>query len=156
MTNMAGTSLDLACNYTDTGYSQPNQTSCTPDFVYLLVSSTSFSSSSPISLFLFQHPIIIAVHKVKLSLSMSPCHDHELTPRMAYTKYNIHRLWHTASTTYPEYSILRVHHTPKYNIHRVQDTPSVVYTEYIIHRSTASNEYSIHHVHHTPKYSIHP
>jgi hypothetical protein len=52
-----------------------------------LVSSTSSSSSSPISLFLVHNFTIIAEHKVKSSLSISPCHDHELTPSTAYTEY---------------------------------------------------------------------
>jgi len=119
----AGTSLDLACNYTDTRSSQPNQASRTPDFSYPLVSSTSFSSSSLISLFLIHISNIITEHKVKLSLSISLCHDHELTPSTAYTEYSIHRVQHTPGTAYTEYSI-----------HRVQHTPSTAYTEYSIHR----------------------
>jgi len=86
----AGTSPDPACNPPDTRSSQPNQASRTPDFSYPLVSSTSFSSSSPISLFLVHNSTIIAEHKVKSSLSISPCHDHELTPRTAYTEFSIH------------------------------------------------------------------
>jgi len=83
---MAGTSPDPACNNTDTRSSQPNQPSRTPDFSYPLVSSTSFSSSSPISLFLIHISTIIAEHKVKSSLSISPWHDHELTPSTASTQ----------------------------------------------------------------------
>jgi hypothetical protein len=88
----AGTSSDPACNYTDTRSSQPNPASHTPDYSYPLVSSTSFSSSSPISLFLVRNSTIIAEHKVKSSLSISPCHDHELAPSLAYTEYSIHRV----------------------------------------------------------------
>jgi hypothetical protein len=44
----AGTSPDPAGNITDTRSSQSNQASRTPDFSYPLVSSISFSSSSPI------------------------------------------------------------------------------------------------------------
>jgi len=95
---MAGMSPDPACNYTDTRSSQPNQASHTLDLSYPLVSSTSFSSSSPISLFLVHNSTIIAEHKVKSSLSISPCHDHELTPSTAYIEYNIHRVQHTPST----------------------------------------------------------
>ena len=40
----------------------------------------------PISLFLVHNSIIIAEHKVKLSLSISPCHNYELTPSTAYTQ----------------------------------------------------------------------
>jgi len=104
----AGTSPDPACNYTDTRSSQPNQASHTPDFSYPLVSSTSFSSSSPISLFLVHNSNIITEHKVKLSLSISPCHDHELTPSTAYTEYSIHRVQHTLSTAYTQYPRLFV------------------------------------------------
>jgi len=67
-----------------------------PDFSYLLVSSTSFSSPSAISLFLVHTSTIITELKVMLSLSMSACHDYELTPRTAYTKNSIHPS--TAST----------------------------------------------------------
>jgi len=62
-----GTSPDPACNNTDRRSSQLNQASRTPDFSYLLVSSTSFSSSSPISLFLVHNSTIIAEHKVNSS-----------------------------------------------------------------------------------------
>jgi len=82
----AGTSPDPACNNSDTRSSQLNQASHTPDFSYLLVSSTSFSFSSPISLFLIHISTIIAEHKVKSSLSISPCHDHELIPSTASTQ----------------------------------------------------------------------
>jgi len=94
----AGMSPDPACDYTDTRFSQPNQASRTPDFSFPLVSFTSFSSSSPISLFLVHNSTVIAEHKVKSSLSISPCHDHELTPSTAYTEYSIHRVQHTPST----------------------------------------------------------
>jgi len=116
-------SFDPVCNNTDTRSSQPNQASHTPDYSYPLVSSTSFSSSSPISLFLVHNSTIIAEHKMKSSLSISPCHDHELAPSIAYTEYSIHQVQHTPSTAYTEYSI-----------HRVQHTPSTAYTEYSIHR----------------------
>jgi len=86
----AGTSPDPACNFTDTRSVQPNHASCTRDFSYPLVSSTSFSSSSHIILFLVHNSTIIAEHNVKSSLSISPCHDHELAPSIAYTEYSIH------------------------------------------------------------------
>jgi hypothetical protein len=90
----AGTTPDPARNYTNTRSSQPNQANRTPDFSYPLVSSTSFSSSSPISLFLIHNSTIIAEQEVKLSLSISPCHDYELTPSLAYTEYSIYRVQH--------------------------------------------------------------
>jgi len=107
----AGMSTDPPCNYTDTRSSLPNQASRILDFSYPLVSSTLFSSSSPISLFLVHDSNIVTEYKVKLSLSISLCHDHELTPSTAYTEYNIHRVQHTPSTAYTEYSIHRVQHT---------------------------------------------
>ena len=94
----ACTTPDMGCNYTDTRSSQPNQASCTPDFSYPLVSSTSFSYSSPISLFLVHHSTIIAEPKVESSLSISLCHDHELTVSTAYAKYSIHRVQYTPNT----------------------------------------------------------
>jgi len=101
----AGTSPDPVCYSTDTSSSQSNQASHTPDFSYPLVSSTSFPSSSPISLFLVHNSSIIAEHKVKLSLSISPCHDHELTRSTPYSESSIHRVQYTPGTSYTEYSI---------------------------------------------------
>ena len=88
--NTAGMSPNPVCNITDTMSSYPNQASLTPDFSYPLVSSTSFSSSSPVALDLVHNSTIIAEHKVQSSLSISPCDDHELTPSTAYTEYYIH------------------------------------------------------------------
>jgi len=106
-----GTSPDPGCNYSDTRSSQHNQASRTPDSTYPLV-ITLFSSSFPISLFPIQNSSIIAEHKVKSFLSISPCYDHELTLSTAHTEYSIHRVQHTLSTAYTEYSIHRVQHTP--------------------------------------------
>ena len=110
---MACTIPDLACNNTDMTSSKSNQASCTPDYSYLLVSSTSFSSSSLISVFLVHNSNIIAEHKVMSSLSISPWHDHELTLSTAYTDYRIHRVQRAPSTAYTEYSIHRVQRPPK-------------------------------------------
>jgi hypothetical protein len=107
--NTAGTSPDRACNYTDTRSSEPNQASHTRDFSYPLVSSASFSSSSPMSLFLAHNSTIIAEHNVKSSLSISQCHDHELTPSTAYTEYSIHREQHTPNTSYTEDCLSSLH-----------------------------------------------
>ena len=96
--NTAGMSPDPACNHTNTRASQPNQASRTPDVSYLIVASISFSSSSPISLVLVHNSTIIAEHKVQSSLSISTCHDHQLAPSIAYTKYSIHQVQHTPST----------------------------------------------------------
>jgi len=68
----AETSPDPVCHHTDTRPSQPTLASRTPDYSYPLVFSTSFSSSSPISLFLVHNSTIIAEHKVKSSLSVLP------------------------------------------------------------------------------------
>jgi len=92
--DMAGTSPNPACNYTDTKSSQPNQASRTPDFAYPLVILHIVLIFIPISLFLVHNSTIIAEHKVKSFLSISPCHDHELTPSTAYTEYSIHRVQH--------------------------------------------------------------
>jgi len=56
----AGMSPDPAGNNTDMRSSEPNQASRTPDFSGPLVSSISFSSSSPICLFLVHNSTIIA------------------------------------------------------------------------------------------------
>jgi len=92
--DMAGTSSDPAGNNTDMRSSKPNQASRTPDFSGPLVSSISFSSSSPISFSSTTLPSL-QEHKVKSSLSISPCHHHELTPSAAYAECSIHRVQHT-------------------------------------------------------------
>ena len=84
----AGTSPNPACNNADTRWFQSNQGGRTPDFSYPLV-ITSFSSSSPIPLFLIHNSTIIAEHKVKSSHSISPCHD-----QIVNTEYSIHRVQH--------------------------------------------------------------
>jgi len=55
----------------------------------------------PSSLFLYHHRRTQSYS----SLSISPCHDHELTPSTAFTKYTIHPVQLTPSTAYTEYSI---------------------------------------------------
>jgi len=82
----SGTSPDPAGNYTNPRSPQCNQASSTPDFSHSLVSSTSFSSSSPIILFLVHNSNIIVEYKVKSSRSISSCHDHQLTPSTASTQ----------------------------------------------------------------------
>jgi hypothetical protein len=52
-------------------------------------------------------------HKVESSVSISPCHDHELTSNIAYIVYNINQVQHTPSTAYTEYSIHRRQHPPR-------------------------------------------
>ena len=138
------------CHFIDTRSYQPNQASCTHDFSSPLVFSTLFSSLSPICLFLVHNSTIIAEHKLKSSLYISPSHHHELTPSTAYTKYIHRRVQHTPSTAYTKYSIHQVQHTQstaytEYSIHQVQHTPSTAYTAYSTHRvqhtlSTASTQ----------------
>jgi len=87
-------------------------------------------------------------------------HRVQHTPSTTYTEYSIHSVQYTPSKACTEYSIHRVQHTPstaypEYSIHPVQHTPSTVYTEYSIPRvqhtlSTAYIKYSIHRVQHTP------
>ena len=59
----------------------------------------------PPSLFLVNNSTIIAEHKVNSSLSISPCHHHNLTLSTVYTKYSTHQLQHTPNTAYTRYSI---------------------------------------------------
>jgi hypothetical protein len=91
----AGTSPDLAGTITDKGSSKPNQASRTPDFSLPLVFSISFSSSSPSPSFLSTTLPSSQEHKVKSSLSISPCHHRELTRSASYTERSIHRVQHT-------------------------------------------------------------
>jgi len=57
-----------------------------PYHSHLYPQSLSFSSTTLPSL---------QEHKVKLSLSISPCHHHQLTPSAAYAECSIHRVQHT-------------------------------------------------------------
>jgi hypothetical protein len=134
----AGMTPDTTCNYPNTRSPQPNQACRTPEFSYPLVSSTLCSYSSPITLFLVHNSNIIVEPKAKSSLSISLCHDHELTVSTVFAQYSIHREQYTLNTAYSEYSIHRVQHTPStaftnYSIHRIQHTPSTAYSEYSIH-----------------------
>jgi hypothetical protein len=94
--------------------SKPNQASHTPDISYPLVSSISFPFSSPISFSLrpsqntmLSHPalslhaMIMSQHRVQHTLST------------AYTQYSIDRVQHTLSTAYTVHSLHRVQHTPR-------------------------------------------
>jgi len=93
--DMARNTLNLAGNNTDTGSSQPNQITYTPDFTGQLASSISLSSSSP-SLSLSSTTLpSLQEHKVKSSLSISPCHHHEVSPSGAYSEGGIRRVQHT-------------------------------------------------------------
>jgi len=118
--DMAGRSSNPAGMYTDTRASELTQASRTAEFSYLLVYSISFSSSSTISIFLIHISTIITEHKVKSSLSISPCHDQDLTPSTvlhwvqhtpstAHCKYSIHREQHTPNTACTEYCLLSLH-----------------------------------------------
>jgi hypothetical protein len=100
---------DLVCNFTDMRLFQPNLACRTTDYYYPLVSSILFSSSSPISLFLVHYSTIIAEHKVKSSLSISLCHDHEWAPSIAYTAYSIHWVQHTPNTASIEDCLSSLH-----------------------------------------------
>ena len=86
------------------------------------ICSTLFSSPYPMSLFLVHNSTIIAAHKVKSSLSISPYLDHELALGIAYTECSIPRVQHTLRTAYT-----------KCSIHHVQHTTSTAYTEDSIH-----------------------
>ena len=155
----AGTSRNPAGNNTDTRSSKPNQANRIPDFSGSLVSSISFSSSSPISLCLVHNSTIIARTQswvIPLYLSMPSS--------WVNTECSIDRVQHTPSTAYTEYSIHRVQHTPstaytKYSIHQVQHTPKIVCRPFILkissrplnvasasgvppYRSTATSQFS--------------
>jgi hypothetical protein len=71
------------------------------------------------------HVIIMSWHRI------------EHTQSTAYTEYSIHRLQHTPITAYTDYSIHRVQHIlstayTEYSINQVEHTPSTTYTKYSI------------------------
>jgi len=107
----AGTSPDPAGTLTDTRSSKPNQASRTPDFSGPLVSSISFSSSSPISLFLVHNSTIIAsTQRLVISLYLS------MPSSWVNTECSIRRVQHTPSAAYTEYSIhLRLSVVPPFS-----------------------------------------
>jgi hypothetical protein len=107
--DMAGKSPHLACDYTNMRSLQPNQASPTRDFSYPPVSSTSFSSSSPCSLFLVHNSTIIAEQKGKSSFSISSCHDVQLAPSIAYTEYSIRHVQNTRSTASTQECLSSLH-----------------------------------------------
>jgi len=51
----------------------------------------------------------LQVHKVKSSLSISPCHHHEFTWNAAYTKCSIHWVQYTPSTAHTYDCLLSLH-----------------------------------------------
>jgi len=102
-----GTSAKPAGHNTSMRSSKPNQASCTPDSTHPLVSYIVVSTSSPISLYLLYSSTIIAEHKVKSPLLISPFCDHELTLGTA-----LHRVQHAPSAAYTLYSIHQGNHEP--------------------------------------------
>jgi hypothetical protein len=88
--DMEGMSPDPACSYRDTRSSQRNLGRHTPDFAYTLIFLHIVLNFIPISLFLVHNSTIIAEFTVQSFLSVSPCHDHGMTPSTAYTEYSIH------------------------------------------------------------------
>jgi hypothetical protein len=91
-----------------------------------------FSSSSPISLFLFRNSTIIAEQIVKSSLSVSLCHNYQLILSTTF-----HWVHHTLSAAYTEHSIRRVKHTPstayaKCSVHLVQHSRRIVCHPFIL------------------------
>jgi hypothetical protein len=96
--------------------------------LYALVSSTSFTSWYPYSLFPIHNTTILMEYTVKSSLAISPCHDPDLSQYIAYTenclhlvehslsavftKDSLHRVLHTLSTAYTQYSTCQERHSP--------------------------------------------
>jgi hypothetical protein len=66
----------------------------------------SFPPYPLISLFVVLNSTITQEYEVNSSLSISSCHDQELTPSTAYTIYSIHSVQHTLSTAYTPYCII--------------------------------------------------
>ena len=87
--HMTGTSPDPAGNNTNTRSSNPIRQ------VILLFSHTHSyppyrSHLHPLSLSFLSTTLPSSQdHQAKLSLSISPCHNHELTPSTAYSKYSM-------------------------------------------------------------------
>jgi len=93
--DMVGTSPDLAANKTDVRSSKPNQASRT-----LISQVRSYppyrSHLHPPSLCSLSTPLpSLQEHKDKLSLSISPCHHHELTSSAACAVCSVHLVQHT-------------------------------------------------------------
>jgi len=88
-------------------------------------------------------------HQDMSSLSISPCNLHELTLSTAYAKCSIHRVQHTSSTAYTEYSIHWGQRAPKMIcrpcIPTISSLPLNVASASIIppYRSTSTSQFSI-------------
>jgi len=89
--DMAGTRPNLESTNNDTRSSRSNQATHTLDMSHQLVSYTTFSSFTFVTLCLVYNTIIIAEHEIMSSVSISPCHNQELTLSTAYTEYSIHQ-----------------------------------------------------------------
>jgi hypothetical protein len=101
----AGTTPDPAGKNTNMSSSKPNQARCIAEFSYPLVSSIFV----PIFIPHISFSTIIAEHKVDASLSISPCHDHELTLSTGYTENSIDQVQHTPSTAYTQDCLSSLH-----------------------------------------------
>jgi len=97
-----GMNPDSARSYSNTRSSQSSQACRIHDLSCTLVSSTWFSSSSLISLFLVHNSTIIAEYNVKSS---------SLSLNVIIMSW--HQVQHIQSTVYTENSIHWIHHTPK-------------------------------------------
>jgi hypothetical protein len=76
-----------------------------PLISHICLCSPHHSHIHPSSLFLVHNSTIIAEHIVRSSLSISLCHDHQLTLCTAHMEYSRQRKQHTLSTAYAKYSI---------------------------------------------------
>ena len=98
---MAGTSRDLVCNYTNRRSSHPNQASHTPDLSYPLVYSQCSHLYPP---------------SLSFSSTTLPSSQNTILSNPFLSLHAMIMSWqwvqHTSSTTYTEYSIHRVQHTP--------------------------------------------
>jgi len=76
-------------------------------------------------------------------LSISPCHNQELTPSTAYTKYRIHWAQNTPSTAYTAYCII-----PRSTVSHSQPVPQLSADHVFLnslnsHNYKLTNEYSL-------------
>jgi len=124
--NGAGSTSDQVGTTADTRASKFNHASCTPDFSYPLISSILFPSPSPIS----QFPSLLHYHcrSQSLVIPLYIC----MPKSLVNTEYHIHRVQHTPSTAYSEYSIQWVQHILTSTVQRVKHPPRVICLPFIL------------------------
>jgi hypothetical protein len=94
-------------------------------------------------LFLVLNSTITSEYKTKSYLSISPCHNQQLTPSTAWTEYSIPRVQHTPRKPYTEYCIHHKLHHPKIDGLPAPSQSSHLSADYGVLNSLHSHNYEL-------------